>query len=230
MTIASAKTFSTRVFLIRHGQTDSNKNRLVQGPSDTPLNEEGIRQAQSLSTWIKKRFSIDAIRTSPEKRALQTARIINKNHNVDLHVDPNLVEVDFGSLKNLKIDDLILGESEYIQQFNHFLASYKNDEINRPELPDGEYISEIEGRIRLCIDHILNSHNGEQILVVTHSTFMKCMMTYISGASLYRHIPYRFENTSITIIDFYGCLPMIRRLNDTNHLNQPLESKPPSLL
>jgi len=167
MVIAFDQSISTRVFLIRHGQTEWNKKRLIQGPPDIPLNEEGIRQAHSLTTWVKGRFKIDTIRTSPEERALQTANIINAAYQVDVLVDLDLAEVNFGALINKNMDDFEKGESEYIQQFNQFLASYGRNEIDRPELPNGESIAEIEGRIRICIDRIKPAQQGKSPCCIT---------------------------------------------------------------
>lgn len=64
------------IYIIRHGQTEKNKANLLQGRSEHPLNETGIRQAQEAGEWFAKQGIIfDAVYSSPLKRAIDTGKI-----------------------------------------------------------------------------------------------------------------------------------------------------------
>lgn len=86
------------LFIIRHGQTDWNKENLFQGQSNIPLNSNGISQAEKLATSLKNE-KIDIIYSSPLDRAVQTANILNQYHNVPHITDSLIAERYLGELE-----------------------------------------------------------------------------------------------------------------------------------
>lgn len=86
------------IFLIRHGETNWNKEHLFQGKSNIPLNCNGIKQAEKLSNSLKEE-KIDIIFSSPLDRALQTANIINKYHHAPVYIDEQISERSLGNLE-----------------------------------------------------------------------------------------------------------------------------------
>ena len=86
------------ICIIRHGQTDWNKENLFQGRSNIPLNSIGIEQAQKLAVSLKSK-KIDFIFSSPLDRAIQTANIINQYHNIPLFIDEQIIERSLGDLE-----------------------------------------------------------------------------------------------------------------------------------
>jgi broad specificity phosphatase PhoE len=220
----------TRIFLIRHGQTEWNKKKIIQGALDIPLNQDGIQQAEALSKRMNEHYPFDVLFSSPAERALKTAQMINGKSPHEILVDPDLIEVDFGSLTNHTLDNLEFEQAEYIQKFNHFISTNRKTGTIRPELPQGEPISKIEARIHSFIDKILIKYKGQKIAVVSHGSFLKCLITVLSGESLRNYMPYWIENASISMVDFYGHIPIIRVLNDTSHLDQPLDFVVPRIL
>jgi broad specificity phosphatase PhoE len=220
----------TRLYLIRHGQTEWNKKKKIQGSLDIPLNKCGIQQANSVAQRMHAQNPFDLIISSPAERALKTAETINSHSNHEINVDSNLIEVDFGSLTNHTLDNMGPEQIEYINKFNHFISSNLNSGTTRPELPQGESLDHIESRIDSFINKILSLHAGKKIAVVSHGSFLKCMITSLCGGSLRDHIPYWLENASISIIDLYGRIPVIRVLNETSHLDQDLDFVIPRIL
>jgi len=220
----------TRLFLIRHGRTEWNTKRMIQGVIDTPLNQEGIEQAVALSQRLVDLYPIDLIYTSPASRALKTAELINEKYSVNLHVVPDLLEIDFGNLANHSIDTLDIEQPEYHRKFTHFISTNREKGTPRPEIPNGENIAHIEARVKSFSEKILTEHKGQHIAAVSHGSFIKCLITYFSGASLRNYMPYWVDNTSLSIIDFYGDLPIIRVINDTSHTNQPLRFAVPCVI
>lgn len=85
------------ILFVRHGETNLNKQNIMQGRLDEPLNQTGIKQAQQTALALKNE-SIDIIYSSPLKRAKQTAQIINQEHNVQIVIDERINEIDLGDL------------------------------------------------------------------------------------------------------------------------------------
>lgn len=90
-----------RIFLARHGETDWNVERRIQGSTDIPLNENGIRQAYSLSSYLDRLFHaeggfLSSIFTSPLMRAKETAEIVGRRLGVEVETVPGLEEMNFG--------------------------------------------------------------------------------------------------------------------------------------
>lgn len=83
------------IWITRHGQTDYNKNKLMQGRTDAPLNQRGIEQAKAARARIGD-IKFDAVYSSPLKRAVTTASIIGGADIKDIIIDDRLIEVDFG--------------------------------------------------------------------------------------------------------------------------------------
>ena len=87
------------VKFVRHGETDLNSSvRRMQGISNYDINENGIKQAESTRDKLDKE-EFDLIITSPLKRALHTAQIINETKNIPLIIDNRIIERDYGQLE-----------------------------------------------------------------------------------------------------------------------------------
>lgn len=221
----------TRLYLVRHGQTDWNKKKLIQGNLDNiPLNENGMQQAEAVAKRIKRDYQVDAIYASGMLRAQQTAQVIGDLFDIKVNVNQNLNEVDFGKFAGHSIYEIEADFPEYFQAFRHFILTSREEKIQRPILPEGETIPAIEVRVKAFVQNLLRDHTGEHVVAVSHGSFLKCMMTYFSGQSLENYMPYWFENTAISIVDLYGNLPVIRRLNDTGHINKPLDFVIPRII
>lgn len=84
-----------KIWVTRHGQTNLNKRKLMQGRTDEPLNKEGIRQAMAARKEIGN-ITFDAVYASPLDRAITTASIIGNVDKSQVIIDPRLIETDFG--------------------------------------------------------------------------------------------------------------------------------------
>lgn len=90
-----------RIYLIRHGETDWNKQKRIQGREDIELNDNGITQAQKCG-YVLQGLPIDIIVSSPLKRAKETAEIIALSVGInDVMIEDNLIERDYGKLSGL---------------------------------------------------------------------------------------------------------------------------------
>lgn len=93
--------YTMRIWLTRHGQTNLNKNKLMQGLTDEPLNEVGIAQAKAARERIGD-ITFDAVYASPLGRAIHTASIIGNVDRKDVIIDPRIIETDFGKYEKAK--------------------------------------------------------------------------------------------------------------------------------
>ena len=123
------KKMNTTLYLIRHGETVDNANKIMQGQVQGQLNEVGVRQAKALSTRLAGTH-FDAIMASDLKRAVDTARILADPHGLEVVTTPLLRERDWGAftgryipdLKNVEWPDDVEPLDQLLQRAGEFLA------------------------------------------------------------------------------------------------------------
>src|SRR5215204_3794411 len=96
-------TTHTEVFMVRHGQTDSNAQGLMHGATDVPLNSLGLRQAQLVAARVTELGRVDSLHSSPLQRALSTANAISAMIGLEPHLHLGLAEMNFGEAEGLSI-------------------------------------------------------------------------------------------------------------------------------
>ena len=154
------------ILLTRHGQTEWNVLKKVQGKANIELNETGQNQALITAQNLLDK-EIDLIISSPLKRALQTAEIINKNKNIPLIIDERISERDFGEFEGKSTTDF---------DFNGFW-SYKQNQ----EYETAENIKAFFDRVYSFLDDIKTKYNGKRILIVSHGGISIPVKCYFNG-------------------------------------------------
>ncbi len=155
---------ATRIILVRHGETDWNLARRVQGHSDVPLNDEGRRQASALAEELAGE-TVDAVYSSDLGRARETAEILAAVRGGEVVVLPELREKHFGTWEGMT-------DAEVMERF---------PEAQATGWGDGETTEEMTARIVSTIDTIVNRHPGELVLVVTHGGPMRALLRHCGG-------------------------------------------------
>lgn len=160
------------IFIIRHGQTDLNKKRVLQSRIDAPLNDEGIMQAEYTGESLRSDgISFDMIFSSPLKRAVQTARII-AGDDIPLQIDERLLEMDYGPYEGA---DLTSPPPE--------LSLFFSDFSNNP-VPEGmEPLDSVVERAGQFLEHLRNDALTGSILISTHAIAMKGLLEYLTPGS-----------------------------------------------
>ena len=138
-----------KILFVRHGQTNLNNPRRMQGISDMELNDTGRKQANEIRQIIENK-NIDLIIVSPLKRAVETANIINSNMNKKIVIDERITEMNYGTLE---------GEL-YCKDYWNIDYDYKS--IN------GESILDFQERIYNFIEDIKAKYRENNILIVAH--------------------------------------------------------------
>ena len=142
---------ATTILLARHGETDWNAARRVQGHTDVPLNERGREQARALAEELHAE-PLDAVYASDLLRAHETARIVAERKGLDVIVLPELRERHFGTWEGLTDREV--------------LARYP--EARGGSWGDGETREELSRRILPALERIAESHPDGRVLVVAH--------------------------------------------------------------
>jgi len=195
-----------RLIIVRHGETEANVKRLIQGGwSNAPLNKKGIEQAKNLAKSLKKE-KIDYIYSSDLKRASQTAQeIFNYHPKASLTKTKALRElyagVDEGKCKGKSFTRYCL------------FSSYK------PE--GGESLLEAQERVRNYFNKIYKKHENDNILIVTHGVIISALFLYLfkKKLSLRNYKEYRHKNTAYSILEINKDNVKIIALNSVEHLN-----------
>lgn len=199
----------TIIYLTRHGETEWNIEKRLQGRGDSPLTENGIQRAKELRDRIKN-IDIDVIYSSPIKRALNTANILRGNKNIDIVTDDSLMEMCFGDYEGKKID--IVQEENPSWDIN--LIMQGNVEICAP---NGENLKEVRERISKLMNKIIAENMGKSILIVTHGITLKALMYYFKDKDVNSEVMGQATLTKINIDEknnFY-----IEFKNDDSHFS-----------
>ncbi|CAN5310852.1 histidine phosphatase family protein [soil metagenome] len=149
-----------RLILVRHGETDWNVARRLQGHTDIALNERGERQAQAVGAALAHE-SIDAIWSSDLARAHRTALCIAVHHaHLTVHLEPLLRERGYGVFEGFRLDEL----SEH---FPSAVADWGGDVLALAP-PEGELRRDFHERIAGALMAITAAHAGQTVCVVAH--------------------------------------------------------------
>jgi len=204
------------VFVVRHGESiDNASGDRYSGITDSPLTERGLRQAEDVGRALQKE-GIDRIYTSPMKRAVMFARVIQSKTGGMLIIDRRLRELDYGDWEGLT-------RQEVFERWPELYTAYKQDPIkNRP--PNSEDPREAAERILSLWSDILRSmsqENFHRVVLVTHNSIAKILLCSILGEPLSRYRERRIDNASITkiVIDKFG-KAHIEYENKTDHLSE----------
>ena len=202
------------VYIVRHGRSIGNEMRIHQD-SNSELSEDGLKQANLLANRFKN-IDIDLIVASPFTRAQQTAKIINKNLNKPIENSDHFIEIKRPTIiENLNVlDENVVKIREEIRK-NYHDPSYRHS--------DEETFFELKDRAIKALK-FLEKKREENILVVTHGEFIRCIFGIITmGNDFGPNTLIRLDetlrsyNTGITLCKYEKNWEVIT-WNDINHL------------
>jgi broad specificity phosphatase PhoE len=170
---------ATRIFLIRHGETDWNRIHRFQGRIDIPLNEEGKKQAQALALALRDE-PLTAIYSSPLIRAIETASFIKVYHpSTPLFEEEGLIEMDLGEFDGMEAKVLA-------EKYGAFFETWRNNPALL-QMPGGESLQEVQVRSVDTVEHISRLYPaGSTLLLCSHNFVNRTLLCYGLGLSLDR--------------------------------------------
>jgi broad specificity phosphatase PhoE len=199
-----------RLIMVRHAQTDWNKNRLVQGGGvDSELNNTGLEQAQRLGQALQN-TKLAAVYAGPLRRTLATAAPIAQKHGLEIIREPDLIEINVGDLNGAPM-----------KQFGDLLNSYfsSNRDAGQFRMPGGESLAELAARTWGATQRILKQHPDGEVVAVSHHLALLTIICQALGLDLGYFRRMKQDLAAISILEFKDGKATLAQLNDTCHLN-----------
>ncbi|KDF01727.1 acid phosphatase [Mycolicibacterium aromaticivorans JS19b1 = JCM 16368] len=200
----------TRMLLLRHGQTEFSRQRRYSGRGNPELTDTGRRQAEAAANYLAGGGGVDAVISSPLQRAYDTASAAAAALGLQVTVDDDLIETDFGAWEGLTF-------AEARERDPELHGSWLRDTGLRP--PDGESFVDVEERIQRARTRIIAENPGATVLVVSHVTPIKTLLRLAldAGPSILHRL--HLDLASLSIAEFYpdgGA--SVRLVNQTSYL------------
>lgn len=181
------------MYFLRHGETDGNKNKVLQGRIDNPLNDDGRSQAMKAREEIEG-ISFDAVYTSPLKRAMETATIASGLTEDELILDKRIVEISFGDMEG----NVVSRDNQVMVDF--FWHPEKYVPVNNAE-SYVEMLDRIKNFLKDIEEKYKDSPNAN-ILVVSHGALIHGVIMLVKGLEIKDIWKANVANCSITVIEY----------------------------
>lgn len=209
----------TQLYFVRHGETEYNRLRIVQGRGiDSVLNDQGRRQAEALRERLAG-VAFDAIYVSSLRRARQTAAILARPHDAPLYYLSDLEEMAWGVYEGAH------PSPERDRELDAMKARWREGAFEEP-IEGGESIRDVQKRALRAVDHITEREPDATVLVVTHGRFLRVLLASILeeyGLERMHEIPH--ANTAVNRVVCCEGRFEAELLNCTAHLEVGLEGR-----
>ena len=193
----------TVLYLIRHGETEGAEKRRYKGSIDVPLSKNGIRQMDLLSAYIPN--PLTAVYSSDLQRAIKSAEVIAKPHSLTPIIVPSLRERNFGIWEGMSFDEI---REKYPLEFDAWAGNPL-----RFSPMGGESTVEVKERVIDALDKILNTHEKEQIAIVSHGGVIRIMLCHFLGIPLENIFRIEQDYGALNIIEFWDKYPVVKLMN-----------------
>jgi len=178
----------TEIILARHGETEWNVAEVFRGRIDVELNEAGMKQAELLAAHLSD-LEIDAVYSSPLKRALKTAEMIASYHKLDVEIAPGLIDFNYGEWQGLP-------HQEVKDKYKELYAGWiKNP--HQAKMPGGESLAEVRKRAVGVVDSAVAKYEGT-IVLVSHRVVNKVLICALLGLDNSHFWNIRLDTCGIT--------------------------------
>ncbi len=198
----------SQIMLVRHGETAWNVEEIFRGRIDVELSETGLRQAELLAGYLRD-SKIEAVYSSPLKRAQRTAQTIGDSHGLEVVVTPRLLDFDFSEWQGLSVTEV---RDKYPELYEEWL--------NSPEklrVPAGESLDEVRERAELVIDEVIASRRSVVVLV-SHRVVNKVLICALLGLDNSHFWNIRQDTCAITTFNHQEGRFTLTGHNDTSFL------------
>ncbi|HDR7795406.1 TPA: phosphoserine phosphatase 1 [Bacillus luti] len=203
----------TTVYVTRHGETEWNVAKRMQGRKNSALTENGMLQAKQLGDRMKD-LPIDAIYSSPSERTLHTAELIKGKRDIPIIGDEHFYEINMGIWEGQTIDDIERQYPEEIQLFWY--------EPHLFQSTSGENFESVHKRVIEGVELLLEKHKGENILIVSHAAAAKLLVGHFAGIEIAKVWDEPFmHSASLSMIEFdENYSGEVKQFADISHFQQ----------
>jgi len=208
---------TTRLCIVRHGETAWNAEHRVQGQLDVPLN--AIGQAQALAAAkVLAREKFDVIYSSDLSRARQTAAPTAERLSMQVAIDPALRERHYGIFERLTYAEI---KEKFPEDYARFHARDPDYDFRT-----GESLKDFSARSIAVVSKIAKECEGQSILVFTHGGVLDYLYRFITGLSLSAERDFGIPNAGLNRVEVTSAAWQIRAWADVAHLDRALDDLP----
>jgi len=200
----------TKLILARHGETVWNIEKIYRGRTDVNLDEVGIKQAELLGKYLSN-WELEAIYSSPLRRALDTADIIAHYQRIGVHIVEGLIDFDYGEWQSLP-------EQEVKRLYPALLNEWHHNPHN-VVMPGGESLEDVSKRAIEVVNDVLSKYQGSVVLV-SHRVVNKVLICSLLGLDNSYFWNIKQDVGGITIFNYVDGRFVLTRHNDASHLRE----------
>jgi broad specificity phosphatase PhoE len=200
----------TELILARHGETVWNVEKIYRGRADVNLDEVGIKQADLLGKYLSS-WKLEAIYSSPVKRATDTANIIARYQKIGVKIAEGLVDFDYGEWQSLP-------EQEVKKLYPALLNEWHNNP-HKVRMPAGESLEDVRRRAIKVVNDVLSKYQGSVVLI-SHRVVNKVLICSLLGLDNSHFWNISQDVGGITIFNYIDGRFVLTRHNDTSHLRE----------
>lgn len=208
----------TKLYLIRHGESEANRLRRFAGNYDIDLTDLGYSQAARIPA-VFDGVQIDAIFASDLKRAYYTAVPLADERKMDIIKAPDFREIRAGKWEGALFDEIM-------ENYGEDYAVWKND-IGHAVCTDGESVAHLAERVLYAITNIARDYDGKTVVIATHATPIRTLVTLWKTGDLenMKEIAW-VPNASVTSVSFENGVFTLGEIGNTEHLDGMLTRLP----
>ncbi|NIO03781.1 MAG: hypothetical protein GTN74_03970 [Proteobacteria bacterium] len=199
----------TQIYLVRHGQTQWNREEIFRGTADIPLNEIGKKEAQLAAKALRGK-TIRAVYSSPLARAKDTAEAIAGSHGLEVGIIEGLKDICFGDWQGVS-------HHTVRQRFPDLYLRW----LKQPQtvtFPGGESLGELQARAAEAVKRVVSDHPEDTIVMVSHRVVNRALICGLVGIDLSRFWQIGQDTAAINLVTWKKGHFVLACLNDTCHL------------
>lgn len=185
----------TTFLMIRHGESEANRERVFAGHMDAALQDRGLEQAKRTAEYIVRTYRVDAVYASDLRRAYDTGKCVAELLGLPVIADRDLREIDAGEWEGVKFDELV-------ERFPEDYGVWLHD-IGHARCTGGESVAHLGERVRGALMRMAAENEGKTVVIATHATPIRVMQCLVQAGDLARmkDIPW-VSNASISVLTY----------------------------
>jgi phosphoserine phosphatase len=199
----------TRIYLVRHGTTEWNREEIFRGRADCALNETGRAEARAVAAYFEG-VDLDGIYTSPLARAAETAAAIAAGRGIEVGSDPAFIDLDFGEWQGRPL-------KEVREKYPELYRAWRE----RPQevtIPGGENLDSVRARAWEGLLRVARENPDRTVVIVSHRVITKILICAALGLDNSHFWQIKQDTTAINCLEYARGYFIVSLLNDTCHL------------
>ena len=201
---------NTRLFLLRHGETQANLEQRYQGQGDSHLSELGIDESEALSKFLAKE-DLAAVYSSTLSRSYETAKIVANPHKLEVTKIKDLMERNYGIWEGLTFEEI---KKRFSDLYGSWLI-----EPAKTLIPNAESLEAMQKRGVAAVEALIEKQNGKTICVAGHGGMNRAILFHYMHIDLNNFWRIRQDNCCVNIIEF-DHVPTVTLFNSTAFLGE----------